>query len=286
MDARTLNHLVREIFPDYDIHKRTGIPDSLVIPTADVATQIVRDVVDRGKFLIFVALLIQTQDQGFMGRQYPIPRLREIIRGTYELGYMFDSVNRIFVEDPRHRRTRNWGVLEEEVEYQLAFLCIDIAGNTRLVKNHPEEVIERTYADLRETVTNTITKRNGRVWSWEGDGGLVAFYFGDKNTGAVLSAMEIQHELFIYNRIRCRLNSPLKVRIGVHSGHCEYTDNTEDLEKMETVKESEAVQRSAKAGAVSITIVVKMMLDELVAAQFTPIQNAKNANHSYVLKLE
>lgn len=78
-------------------------------------------------------------------------------------------------------------------------------------------------------------KRNGRIWNWEGDGGLAAFYFSQKNNSAVLSAMEIIHELFIYNMVGCRMDERLKVRIAVHSGPCQYRHNFEDISS-DTIK--------------------------------------------------
>ena len=280
-----MNHFVREIFPDYDLHKRTGIPESLTIPPAEVAAQILIDVVARGKFLQFVTLLIAAQDEGFMGRRYPITNLREIIKGTYEMGYMFDSVNKMFVEDPRYRKTRNWGVLEVGEEYMMTLLRIDIVGNSNLVRKYPAEIINKTYTDLRRIVSEAITKRNGRIWSWEGDGGLAAFHFGDKHRSVTLSAMEIIHDLFVYNRIKCPLDDPLKVRIGVHSGICEYTASTEELEKMETFQEVDAIQRKAKPSTASVSIVVKVMLDEFIASRLAPVDKRKNTDFRYSLSL-
>jgi hypothetical protein len=48
------------------------------------------------------------------------------------------------------------------------------------VRKYPADVIEKTYEDLRLMVEGAIDKRNGRIWSWEGDGGLVAFFFSHK----------------------------------------------------------------------------------------------------------
>ena len=58
MDSRTMNHLIRNLIPDYDIYKRTGYPSSIAIPSLDIAQQIVSDVVQSGKFLSFVQALV------------------------------------------------------------------------------------------------------------------------------------------------------------------------------------------------------------------------------------
>ena len=286
MDIIKMTHMIRDIFPGYDIYERLGLHDGIAIPALNVAEQIIRDVIENGKFLQFVARLIHIQDKGLMGRGINISYIREVIKGTYELGYIYDTVNKHFVEDSRLRRTRNWGALESGNYYTIALLAIDIVGNTKLVNSNSAAVIDGTYNDLREIVSNIISKRNGRFWSWEGDGGLVAFYFGNKNMSAVLSAMEIIHRLFIYNQIECRLDGRLKVRIGVHSGEFEYTDNEEDLKKIDTVKEAMAIEKNAPAEGVSISVVVRVMLDEFVSRCFAAQKSDKDNCFSYSVKLE
>ncbi len=281
-----MNHLIKEIIADYDIYKRTGYPESMAIPNIDVARQITNDVIQSGRFLSFVRALVDAQDKGIMGRQYPISFLREILKGTYELGFVFDNANKMFVENPSYRKTRNWGVLQEGEEYVMVLLDIDIVANSQLVRTNPPEAIQKTYTDLRSMVSASVEKRNGRFWKWEGDGGLVAFFFGDKHTAAVLSAMEIINELFLYNRTSCVLNRPLSVRIGIHGGACEYSANEEQTEKLETVRETNDLEKAAEPDSVFISVVVKVMLDEFLSVHFPPVGTKKNGPFRYALELE
>ena len=286
MDSRTMNHLIRNLIPNYDIYKQTGYPESMAIPNIDVASQIVLDVIKTGKFLPFVQAIVSAQDDGIMGTQYRIPFLREIIKGAYDLGFIFDKTNKMFVENPNYRKTKNWGALEEGVDYPLVFLDVDIVGNSRLVRSNSQNAIQKTYKELRAIVNKSIDKRNGRIWNWEGDGGLVAFFFGDKHTAAVLSAMEIINELYIYNRTSCPLNEPVVVRIGVHGGNCEYSSNKETLNKLETIKETRDIEKAAKPDSVFISIVVKVMLDEFISIHFPQVGTKKNGPFCYTLELE
>ncbi len=281
METRTMVHIIKDILPDYDIHKRTGISESLAIPNVQVAKQIVKDVVEANRFLSFVSLLIRVQEEGHMGRKYNIAYLREIVKGTYELGFIYDSFNKLFVEDQNVRYTRNWGVLRLGLEYTTAFLAIDIVGNTQLVKKYPEKIVKNTYNDLRKMVISVTFKRNGRLWDWEGDGGLVAFFFGNKHMSAVLCAMEILHELYIYNCTECRLDEPLQIRIGIHAGPCEYTANNEELMEIQTVQETYALEKDSKVNTVTISIVVKVMLEDIISQQFKAVGRGKNGPFSY-----
>jgi hypothetical protein len=271
MDTHTMCSIAKRLIPDYNIHERTGYPSSIAIPNQLVAKQIVEDIISRNLFTNFVNHLIELQETGRMGRKYQIPYLNSIIKGMYDLGFIYDSENSMFVENPRYRLTRNWSALRKGEEYTIAFLRIDIAGNSKLVRNHTQEMTQNAYNDLRTIVQKATHKRNGRLWSWEGDGGLAAFFFSNKHLLATLTAMDIVHSLFIYNRLENQLDDDLAVRIAVHSGLFEYTENNEDLFQSDTIKHIvELEEKYTQLNTISISPVVKVMLDEIVSRQFHP----------------
>ncbi len=268
MTTNIMVALARQIIPHYDLHQKTGIPRSVAVPNLTAAQQIVKDVIAEQSFLDFVLLLVKTSDQGYMGRRYAIPYLRQLINGVIDLGYIYDSVNDIFVENPQLRRTRNWGTLKDNYTYDFAFLRLDIVGNSQLVKECDDATIQQSYNDLREIVQLSVKKRNGRIWGWDGDGGLAAFFYGNKNQSAVLAGMEVLHELFLYNYTRNPLSRPLRVRTAVHSGSMEYSDKEEDISSSEVVKQVEELEHSyTKPGQLSLSEVVMVMLDQLLLSQ-------------------
>lgn len=274
MDIRTMTAVVREIIPNYDIHERTGFPPSIAIPSQDVARQIVSDVIQESRLLQLISSLIDMHELGRMGRRYPIPNIRAIVQEVLENGYLFDQENRMFVENPTVRKTRNWGALAPGHEYTIAFLRVDIVENSQLVRNYSASTIQKAYGALRDIVTVAVEKRNGRVWRWEGDGGLAAFFFNDKHQKATLAAMEIVHELHIYNLIGCPLSSPLAARIAVHSGPVDYTDSDESLKQSPTLsKLVEIEEQHTRPLSVTISSVVKVMLDSLLSSEFIPLSN-------------
>lgn len=111
----------------------------------------------------------------------------------------------------------------------------------------------------------------------------MAFYFGKRHAWAMLSTMEIVHTLYLNNRTRCRLDEPVQVRIGVHAGPCEYTENEEELKRLETIKELVKIEEQAPADSVYVSIVVRVMLDEIVAASLRRVDNRKNSPSEYAL---
>lgn len=281
--------LTRRLIPGYDLHDRTGIPSSVAIPNQNAARQIIRDIIKCQMFPDFVLLLIDFSDQGkgIAGRKISIPYLKQIITGVYQMGFIYDRSNQIFVENPSERKTRNWGTLKDGNEYTIAFLRIDICGNTEIVRGNKSECIENAYVHMRDIFISSSEKRNGRVWSWDGDGGLAAFCFGNMNETATLSAIEILHELFLYNNTSCPIDEGVQVRIAVHSGPFEYTSNTEELYNSDTVKKvTEIEHKHTGTNRISISQAVKVMLETLTARQFFEFKSTdKRSYFEYEVRL-
>ncbi len=273
-------HIVRRIIPDYDIYKQTGFPESFAIPNRDAADAIVRIIIERNMFLQFIELLITLREEGLMSKKINLPYLNEMIREIYNQGYIYDPANRIFVENPRIRKTLNWGTLREGDSYTLVFLGIDIINNTGIVKKYPKNMVEQTYTEFSFIVQNICEKRNGRLWNWEGDGGVVAFFLGKKYQDAVLSSMEILNDMFLYNRTICSLKEHLNFRISIHSGNLEYTENRNKLIQEEPLKVLQEMEKKYSAkNTICISLPVKMMLDGFIADQFSEFKKPANSKY-------
>jgi len=288
MDTGVMVALARTFSPNYKLHDRTGIPTSVAVPNRTAATQIIKDMIAQETFLDFILLLVKTGDKGHMGRRFKIPYMREIINGVIALGYLYDSENDIFIENSLQRQTRNWGALRRGVEYTIAFLRIDIVGNSELVRRYSPEKIRSTYDSMREIVRSAVDRRDGRIWSWDGDGGLAAFFRGNKHQSVVLSGIEIIHELFLYNNTGNPLDEPLKMRIAAHSGPFEYSPEEEALRNSETISRVMEIEHELCApNSLTASEVIKMMLDASVLSLLNEFRDSSRKRYySYTLKVE
>jgi hypothetical protein len=230
MSTDLMVRLARRVVPDYDIHERTGFQRSMPIPSLEVAGQIARDLGAGIPLLRLVETLIEVDGSGVMGSRVKVRRLGPLMREVETLGYAYDEHARLFTEIAEAARTRTWSYLQEGQVYELSFLKIDVVASSKLVREHAKAKIDRAYQDLQRIVVNAVYRRNGRVWLWEGDGGVLAFLFGDKNVQAALAGMEIILELFLYNTFRRTLASPLSVRVAVHTGPCPYHESFDRIQ--------------------------------------------------------
>ena len=230
MSTDLMVRLARRIVPNYDIHERTGYQRTMPIPSLDVAGQIARDLGAGIPMLRFIETLIEIDGSGVMGSRIKVRRLGPLIQEVEALGYVYDEGERLFMETAESARTRTWSYLREGQVQELSFLKIDVVASSKLVREHARAKVDRAYQDLQRIVVSAVYRRNGRVWLWEGDGGVLAFLFGDKNMQAALAGMEIILELFLYNTFRGTLGAPLSVRIAVHIGPSPYHESFDQIQ--------------------------------------------------------
>ncbi len=281
-----MNDLAANLIEGYSLRERTGKPDMSHIMKIEAAKQIVLDIKRNKLFPHFVSLLVDVHFHKYAGKLYEVHNIKSIINDIQKYGYIYDRDTRHFIEDPEVRTTKNWGVLHEDTEYLFAFLRLDIEGNSALVRNNPSHIVESAYKDLNKIVRGSVIKRNGRIWSWEGDGGLAAFHFDRKNHDAAISAMEIIHGVFMYNRLHNRLSSPLKVRIAIHTGPNKYTDDNNELKKCDTVKKViEIEEQHTEVNTVTISDTTWISFDQILSSQMKKFNISSNKQYcKYELK--
>jgi class 3 adenylate cyclase len=281
MDVKTMVHVARRILGNYDLHERTAFPRSVPIPNRTAAAQVIDDMVSADMFLEFVSLLMDLERIGLAGRKYKIARLQSIVTEILETGYRYDSSARAFVEDTSIRTTRHWGVLKPGETYNLAFLGTDVAGNSQLVREYGNDTMRRIYEKLRTMATSCAEKRNGRLWSWEGDGGILAFAFEEQHQRAVLAAMELLGEIFLYNLAGCPIRDGVHVRLTVHAGPCEYHENGTEL-KTDTVRGLWDIDaRHGRLDSLVISHTVFPSLEPVVADRFSRLETPNSAMFHY-----
>ena len=141
MHVHRMVKLTARVIPDYNLHKRSGFPESIAIPQIDAARQIVSDIEQSGLLTRFVEELIDLHENGEMGRKISISFLPQIIKEIESAGYTYRIKDGIFIESGDGEKTKGWGILREGLIYDFSFLRVDIVGNTELVRMYPEKEI-------------------------------------------------------------------------------------------------------------------------------------------------
>jgi class 3 adenylate cyclase len=278
MSVDQMQRAARKVIADYDIQARSGFPANIPIPRADAARHILRDFIRHGAFLRFIEGLIELTTRGDMGREVKIPLLSRIIAEIEEQGYTYSRQKGVFVEAGGRKRTMGWGTLKEGDTYEFALLRADIARNSEIVRRYPRDLVSAAYAGVRELVTRMVEKRDGRIWSWEGDGALAAFYFADKTIQATLCGMEIIHELFVLNLVGRTLPEPVHVRLAVHAGPCRFLSSPKESAG-DTIRRVELLEASyTRPGSLTVSPGVFTDLGSKLSPLFSAVPGPDNSS--------
>jgi class 3 adenylate cyclase len=101
----------------------------------------------------------------------------------------------------------------------VTFLFTDIEGSTKLAREHPE-TWEAARARHHAILRNAIESCNGYIFQIIGDAFCTAFHTAGE---ALRAATKSQVKLYTENWG----NTPIKVRMGIHTGKAEIQDNAE-----------------------------------------------------------
>ena len=287
MSVEIMQKVARMVIPGYDLYERSGFPANIPMPRADAARHILKDFTREGYLLKLIESLIDVASHGIMGREVRIPLLPRIIAELEAQGLRYSVEKGVFVEAGERERTMGWGTLQEGKTYEFALLRADIAGNSRLVRRYPRSRIKEVYGSMRDLVTRLVEKRDGRIWSWEGDGGLAAFYFMDKTIQATLCGIEILHELFLFNLLGRALPEPVLVRLAVHAGPCRFVRSAKESAG-DTIRRTELLESAyTRPGCLTVSPGIFTDLGSKLSPHFVAVPGPENGTvYRYGLEWE
>lgn len=119
-----------------------------------------------------------------------------------------------------------WKKLTNGTFAEFCFIKLDIAGHSKIVENNPKKRVSNTLDSFENYVDGYISDFGGQLWSWQGDGGLVAFLGRESTENAVKSALCIIDELDSFNKFKSEISEEIRVRIAIHIGTALYREHT------------------------------------------------------------
>jgi len=279
IDQRSMIHLARELIPDYNIQAYSNLPASLDIPRLDIARQIVDDMSRFNLLIPFINVFFSIQSKGYKGRKYKISKLRNIVVTLFDMGFSIDPVTGQVYEDPQYRISKNWGVLQQGVDYTFTFVWYDVVQSTIHLKKNSHRDVLFFYQKYHNLVRSATESRNGRIWHIEGDGVLTAFHFGDHSSKALYSSIEVLHSLFSYNTFENILDNPVQIRVGLNTGVTEYIDNHDMLKTKDPVMDTIKLENISPPNSAVATNTVMTSIEGVLASAFTPYDSKKSGSY-------
>jgi class 3 adenylate cyclase len=108
--------------------------------------------------------------------------------------------------------------------YDLAFLRIDVVDSSTIAQKHPQDKVKALMSNFHKFVFEIINRYDGDQFSWEGDGGIFAFWQEKACDNVVLSGIKILNDIKVFNLDKKAnpVGVPIKLRIAAHWGPVEF----------------------------------------------------------------
>jgi hypothetical protein len=251
-----------------DFHKLTGYPPHISIPTREAAKQIVNYFYKNNQFLNLLNLLFKYTKIAFFGKKISLKNSKAIFFEFNECGFKFDQNLNQIIKFDRNNIRNDWGFLNEGNIYSFCFVSVDICGNSRLVRTYDNINVKKTYQNFNQLVKTIANEFNGRIWSWEGDGGLITFHINEFINDAILTAIKIISNMPYFNCVLSMIEEDIKIRIGINAGEAEYKTDIQKIhsEAMNLVREIE--KSYTEPMTISITKHTLQYADLLIRSYF------------------
>ena len=113
------------------------------------------------------------------------------------------------------------------MEYPIAVVSADICQNSVLVRKYRPAVMEKVYYALWEFLKRKLDPYDGRIWSWAGDGGLLAFRGEEGVRAGVSCCLEILYTLPVFSlRPGLPIREQMCLRLAMDFGPVKFMEDT------------------------------------------------------------
>ncbi len=223
-----IEEMGRLIFGKFDVHTYLQASRHITIQPRRAAEALLQNCRSEDCYQKLIHLLVETDGSQLMGRQVSLDGIERLLENLTKLGVVYDFDKRRVISAKTDRsELANWGSLRDGRSYDVTVCSIDIVDNSKLVKQHGRRKVQKLYFGFRQLLTEKLKKYNGRIWTWNGDGGLVAFTFKEHEVRAVQFALELQKTLPVFNSVPEKgIDAEVSLRIGLDAGKLRFATNT------------------------------------------------------------
>ncbi len=215
-------------FKKYSSHKIDDVSEHITISPIRAARILIDECERKNKLKDLFAFCIEMDDSVINGKLVKMVGLENLLFRLSRTGIYFNFNKRKFValqEDAS--KMQNWGALRDSKEYPIIIGSLDICENSKLVKKHTPPVMESVYYQLWEFLNNKLYKFRGRIWSWAGDGGIIAFREEEGIANAVCCCLEIMTSMSVFNVLPQKpIPDSISLRIGMDFGNVKFYSDT------------------------------------------------------------
>ena len=247
--------LGRLIFESFDSRQIDGTNNHISLSPRKSAGLLVEYCISRKAIDSLIKLVVDLDGGILLGRAINVEGLEIFLSHLAKTGLIYDFRFRKLIfstEDPD--QLVNWGSLKDRKFYDITVMSLDIVKNSVLVKKHGIMKMEKLYYKLWAFLKQKLSVYEGRMWSWAGDGGIMAFAFKDHINRAVLCAVEIQSTVPVFNLANhSHMEEDIALRIGLDTGKIKFFSITGQIVSEVINYAAHLEKKGTKPGQISIS---------------------------------
>jgi len=265
-----VNELGGLILGSFDSNEVSGTKNHISLSSRKSARLLVDRCEDGGELPALLKLVVEIDDGVVHGRSVRVHGLEAFLGKLLRAGIHYDFKTRRIIsscKDPEE--LVNWGCLKDGRDYDTAVISLDVADNSALVRKHGLRKMEKLYFNLWGFLRDKLAATDGRIWSWAGDGGIIAFALKDSARRAVRFAIEVQTAIPVFNLTSALdWHSDLSLRLGIDSGKVRFNADTGKIVSEVINYAAHLEKKSTTPGCISISHAVYSTLPRRVAGLF------------------
>jgi len=266
-----INELGRLVLGNFDSNEASGVKAHISLSSRKSARLLVDCCDHVSQVPELLKLVVEVDDGVVHGRSVKVGGLEAFLGKLLRTGMHYDfKTHRITTACKDSRELANWGCLKEGREYDTTLISLDIADNSALVHTHGLRKMEKLYYNLLCFLREKLAAVDGRIWSWAGDGGIIAFALKDHVQRAVRFAVEVQNAIPIFNLTAESSEAPadISLRIGIDSGPVKFRVDTGQIVSDVINYASHLEKKTTRPGCISCTRAVYDALSVRVGSLF------------------
>ncbi len=278
--SEEIESLGKIIFSKYDGHKAAGVKNHITMSSRKSSNALVQFLNESKKTFQLIKLIIEMDDSTLNGKAKTIKGLETYLNKLAKSSIYYDFRKRKLHHSKKDALEMiNWGTLKDGKTYDITVMSLDIVGNSKLVKKYGTKTMEKVYFRLRSFLEQKVLDYEGRIWSFAGDGGLIAFTSNGHVLRSVLCALEIRAALYVFN---IQPDLPIKdnilLRLALDTGKIKFSSNTGHIVS-DVINYAAHLEKSGTLpGEISISENIKKELATKVVKVFSDKNVFENMN--------
>jgi class 3 adenylate cyclase len=227
-NADEINELGKLVLGAFDANRLSGIQSHISVSPRKSANRLVEQAASRRHTESLIKLVTELDQGILLGRQINVEGLEIFLNRLARSGLIYDFQTRKIISTRKDLAEMvNWGSLKDGKIYEITVMSLDIVENSKLFKRFGISKMEKLYYKLWNFLKQKLAVFDGRMWSWAGDGGIMAFAFKDQVCRAVQCAIEIQSTIPFFNMSdQEAFPIDISLRIAIDTGTIKFFSDT------------------------------------------------------------